>query len=72
MPSDVFIEWLEKKLIEVGVKKGVPESSVLEAAYKRAILVARGNKALAAVQKEWETNGNSSVPIPPDLKERIE
>jgi hypothetical protein len=72
MPSDVFIQWLERKLNEAGVKKVVPDEKVLAAAYKRAALVAHANRALIEVQKRWDTNGISSVPIPPNLRQRIE
>jgi hypothetical protein len=71
MDSQQFINWLEEKLQEAGVTKVVPDNETLQAAYRRAVLVARGNKALAQVQAEWNTNGNSEVAIPEDLSEQI-
>jgi hypothetical protein len=72
MDSQQFIDWLEERLLANGVTKVVPNSEVLEAAYRRAVLVGRANKALAAVQQEWNTNGHSRIEIPDDLAEQIQ
>lgn len=72
MDSQQFIDWLEEKLKEAGVTKVIPNNETLQAAYRRALLVARANKRLAEVQTEWNTNGNSEVAIPQDLSEQIE
>jgi hypothetical protein len=54
------------------VTKVVPTNETLQAACRRAVLVARANKALATVQEEWNTNGNSEVTIPEDVAEQIQ
>ena len=72
MDSQQFIDWLGEKLIENGVTKVVPDSEVLEAAYRRAVLVGRANQALAAVQQEWNTNGHSEIEIPNALAKQIQ
>jgi hypothetical protein len=72
MDSQQFIDWLEEKLQEHGVTKVVPTNETLQAAYRRAVLVARANKALATVQEEWNTNGNSELAIPEDLAHQIQ
>lgn len=72
MDSQQFIDWLEEKLQEHGVTKVVPISETLQAAYRRAVLVALANKALAEVQAKWNTNGNSEVAIPEDLSDQIQ
>jgi len=72
MDSKQFIDWLEEKLQQARATKVVPDSKTLQAAYRRAVLVARANKALAAVQLEWNTNGNSEIAIPVDLSEQIQ
>jgi hypothetical protein len=71
MDSQQFIDWLEEKLQEAGVTKVVPEIETLNAAYRRAVLVARANQKLAEVQAEWNTNGHSQVAIPGDLAKQI-
>lgn len=72
MDSQQFIDWLEEKLRENGASKVVPDQETLEAAYRRAVLVARVNRKIEEVQKEWNTNGHSKIEIPPDLEEQIE
>lgn len=72
MDSQQFIDWLEEKLKAAGVTKVIPNYETLQAAYRRALLVARANKRLAEVQAEWNANGNSEVAIPPGLSEQIE
>lgn len=72
MDSQQFIDWLEEKLTENGVSKVLPDKDTLEAAYRRAVLIGRVNRAIGKVQKEWNTNGHSQVEIPPDLEDQIE
>ena len=72
MDSQQFIDWLEEKLQENGVTKVVPTRETLEAAYRRAVLVARVNRKIEEVQAEWNTNGHSQIEIPSDLEEQIE
>ena len=64
MDSGQFIEWLEIKLQEYGVKKVIPDRAILESAYKLAILTERANVAIAEVQEEWDADGQRiEVPL---------
>lgn len=69
MDSAQFIEWLERKLEEHGVKKLIPDKAVLESVYKLAILTVKANRAIAKVQDEWNENGH--VDIPDNLEDRV-
>jgi hypothetical protein len=71
MDSQQFIDWLVEKLMDNGVTKVVPDSEVLEAAYRRAVLVGRANRALAAVQHDWNTNGHSEIQVPAGIAKQI-
>jgi hypothetical protein len=71
MDSQQFIDWLEEKLAEAGVTKVVPDKETLEAAYRRAVKIARANRMLAELEEEWNTNGHSEIEIPNDLAEKI-
>jgi hypothetical protein len=69
MPSDIFIQWLETKLDEVGVTKVVPNHETLQTAYRRsykyAILQDAIDRALSNID-------NESVEIPENLKARVQ
>ena len=39
--SDQFVTWLDSKLVEHGVQKVIPDTDVLEKAYRRAAAVRR-------------------------------
>jgi hypothetical protein len=69
MTSPQFVEWLETKLEEVGVEKVVPEEGVLARAYRRAIRLARAEKAANEALAKLT---NDEVAVPADLRERVE
>jgi hypothetical protein len=45
--SQKFIDWLEKKLKQVGVKKVVPDKKTLAVAWNRALKIAKARKIIA-------------------------
>ncbi|MBU1209001.1 MAG: hypothetical protein KKH04_19110 [Proteobacteria bacterium] len=64
MTSEEFVNWLEAKLTKVGVKKYVPDETVMVEAYKRALYLTR----LMEKEKEFrEEFKNSAISIPDDL-----
>jgi hypothetical protein len=67
MTSDQLIAWLEKKLKEHGVKKVVPETKTLMAAYHRARYV----QELQAQIKEW-TEEERRDDAPKNLRKRVQ
>jgi Topoisomerase 6 subunit A/Spo11, Toprim domain len=68
--SDRFIDWIERKLTEHGVKKVVPDDETLADAYRRmkqqAAVQKQVDKALKGLGKEKDG------PVPADLRARIE
>ncbi|HUE82596.1 MAG TPA: hypothetical protein VMM84_10840 [Pyrinomonadaceae bacterium] len=70
MDSGQFIDWLERKFQEHGVKKVIPDKVTLESTYKLAILTGLANVALAKVQEDWDANGRG-IEMPTDLETRI-
>jgi hypothetical protein len=70
MPSDVFIQFLERKLIEHGVHKVVPADDVLEQHARRVIERALINKALDKVRSQAETEA-AAVALPDDLHQQV-
>jgi hypothetical protein len=46
MTSDQFIAWLERKLMDAGVQKVIPDQAALENAYRRAIRQKRVQQAI--------------------------
>jgi Topoisomerase 6 subunit A/Spo11, Toprim domain len=69
MTSAQFIEWLELKLDQRGVKKVVPSKEVLDSIYTLAFLTNKVNDVIARVQAEWGENGH--VEIPANLGEKV-
>lgn len=65
--SDKFVEWLESKLDEHGVQKIVPDDDVLAKGYRRAVKIARIQRAIDNILDE----GDEDIDIPADLDERI-
>jgi hypothetical protein len=69
MTSDQFLAWLERKLLEVGVQKVVPDQAVLEKAYQRAVrqkhVQEAIDEALTSIDEDEE------IPIPGDLEARL-
>jgi hypothetical protein len=64
MISRQFINYLERKLAEVGVKKVVPEEEVLGEAYKRA---RRRHLVQQAIDKASKDAAGEDIDIPADL-----
>lgn len=54
MDSQQFIDWLERKLKQAGVKKVIPDKETLQAAYHRARLIAEINRKIADIKVEDE------------------
>ncbi len=68
--SNDFIEWIESKLTEHGVKKVVPDDDTLEEAYRRASRITYVNGHIEEIEdaaKEYAEN----IDIPDDLGERV-
>jgi hypothetical protein len=62
--SDQFVEWLDSKLTEHGVKKVLPAEEILEQAYRRAAAVRRYQKIIDGACKEVSTYAKDlTVPI---------
>lgn len=64
MTSDQFIEWLQRKLREHGIKKLIPESDTLAAAYRRAVFLQRLEEE---VEKLREEISKESISVPDEL-----
>jgi hypothetical protein len=69
MTSDQFIEWLELKLIENGIRKIIPNKAVLEAAYRRAKFLQRIESRVVELRKEIK---KQKIKVPKDLNWFIE
>lgn len=70
--SPQFIEWLEAKLQENGLtERLVPNDSVLEAAYRRALAVARVNAALEEAIED-AVRASQSAEVPASLREQLQ
>jgi hypothetical protein len=67
MTSRQFIEFLERKLVEAGVAKLVPDAAVLVKAYRRAAAIASIERAIEALDEHQ----GDDVTIPPDLVEVV-
>ena len=68
MPSDQFISWLERKLVEAGVEKVVPDEKTLAAAWRRARLIAHVKESVEMLKAASEKY--PSIP-PDDLETRV-
>ncbi len=68
MTSDRFIEWLEGKLLEHGIKKLIPKSDILAASYRRAVFLQRlaeeQEKLRSQILKEY-------IQVPDSLDTRV-
>lgn len=69
MTSDVFIAWLEGKLVEHQVRKLVPDERTLATAYRRAVRIAQVQQAIDKALAELPAN---EIRLPPDLAHVIE
>lgn len=68
MASDVFVDFLDHKLVAAGVAKVVPDAATLEKAYRRAYRRAVLQKAIDEVIAGQENEG---IALPPDLAGRV-
>jgi hypothetical protein len=68
MTSRQFIEYLERKLVDAGVKKVVPGEEVLAEAYKRA---QQRHLVQQAIDEAIEEVAEQDIVIPADLDEQV-
>ena len=71
MPSDVFVRFLEQKLVEHGVKKVVPDEDVLTAHARNVMERALTNKALGDLRTKAHTDAHN-ICLPDDLKRQVQ
>ena len=68
MMSEQFIEWIERKLREHGIKKLIPDNDALEAAYRRVVFLQR-------IQEEEEELreriAKQSIEVPRNLTQKV-
>jgi hypothetical protein len=68
MSSDVFVEFVERKLIEHGVAKVIPPAEMLAEAFTT---FERGRLAYEALKAELERLNKEPVDVPADLADRV-
>ena len=68
MTSDQFIKWLEGKLREHGIKKLIPESDTLAAAYRRAVFLQRLEEEEGKLRDEIS---KKSILVPDKLEDML-
>ena len=68
--SNDFIEWIESKLAEHGVKKVVPDDETLQEAYRRAAQIAYVNGHIEEIEDEAKVHAET-ITIPDDLGEQV-
>ena len=71
MTSDQFIEWLERKLTEHGVKKVIPNQEILESAYRRAVFLKKLEEWVYTFRTA-ERKRAEKIEAPNNLSARIE
>lgn len=64
MTSRQFINWLEKKFKQVGVKKVVPDKKTLAVAWQRAVAIAKAREIIEEVKEE-------QPPVPMGLEKKV-
>ena len=69
MTSEVFIQFIEKVLVEHGVRKLVPSADTLGKAYKRAVRIAAAEQAM---HEAMESHCDDGVIVPDDLRKVVE
>jgi hypothetical protein len=69
MTSDQFIAWLERKLVDIGVQKMIPERAALGNAYRRAVRQKRVQEAIE--EALTYIDDDEEILIPDDLETRI-
>ena len=70
MPADMFVRFLERKLVEHGVGKVVPDNDVLEQHARHVLTRALTNKALDAIRAKAESDA-ASVALPSNLHRQV-
>jgi hypothetical protein len=70
MPADVFVQFLERKLIEHRIVKVVPGNAVLEQHARRVLTRDPANKALEAIGAKAEEDA-ASIPLPAKLHQQV-
>jgi hypothetical protein len=68
--SPQFIRWLDKKLIEHGARKAIPDEATLIKAYRRAVAIRRYQQIIDAGQKEV-TDYAATLTVPRELHRQI-
>ena len=68
--SNDFIEWIESKLAEHGVKKIMPDDDTLEEAYRRAAKVSFFNGHIDDIEDAADDHAEN-ITIPDDLGEQV-
>ncbi len=70
MPSDVFIRFLERKLVENGVRKVVPDHGTLERHARRVIEQTFTEEVLRENQARLQAQA-TAVALPEDLSDQV-
>ena len=68
MTSEQFIEWLERKLVEAGIEKLIPENETLVSAYRRAVFLQRMQDAQDKVREQIL---RQSIEVPDSLANQV-
>jgi len=68
--SRAFVNWIESKLKQHGIKKVVPDAETLETAYRRALQIALVHGRLPAIFRQ-ATAQASTMKLPRSLKKEI-
>ena len=68
MASDQLIGWLERKLREHGVKKLIPDSETLAAAYRRAVFLQKIDEGQKRLRKKLQAQ---TIKVPDNLSDRV-
>ena len=69
MTSDQFIQWLERKLKEHGIKKLIPDRQALAAAYRRAIFLQKMKKEEKKLRKKI---AGQAISVPANLDKKVQ
>jgi hypothetical protein len=68
--SDQFVEWLEEKLTEHGIKKVIPDSDTLMTAYRRELRLQKMQAIIEEAQGRVDADVKDAA-IPDDLAEQL-
>lgn len=71
MASDEFVQFIERKLNEHGIKKVIPDDAVIERACSRARLHNEFNQRVESAREE-ATNAVKAMPVIGGIREKIE